>query len=574
MPNPLRLAIAQLNVLVGDLEGNVQRIVHALDRAASAGADLVLLPEMAVTGYPPEDLLLKPGFVANAQLALEDIARRLPAVTTVVGTVMRCQDLGDDLFNTAAVLSQGAIQAQYHKMHLPNYAVFDEARYFRAGRQPLVVTLGDTRLGLTVCEDIWYGSGPAEAESLAGAELILNLSASPYHMGKPAERERMLRTRATDNLAALAFANLVGGQDELVFDGSSLIIGADGEVIARGRQFAEDLLLADLNLSNVFRLRLRDPRRRQEPTVPVAHGCLPPSAAAEKGQLSPCPVTWLDRLPEVYEALVLGTRDYVHKSGFTDVVLGLSGGIDSTLVACIAADALGPEHVHGVYMPSRYSADLSRRLAEELAANLGLDYRAIAIDDAFAAYLETMAESFQGVPPDTTEENIQARIRGNIWMALSNKFRWLVLTTGNKSELAVGYCTLYGDMAGGYSVLKDVPKMLVYELSHYRNSLSPVIPEEAITRPPSAELRPDQRDDQSLPPYPILDPILQAYVENDRSIDDIVAQGFERSLVERVVRLVDGNEFKRRQSVPGVRVSRRAFGKDRRLPIVNRYRQG
>ncbi len=574
MTNPLRLAIAQLNVVVGDLEGNAKRIADALAKAHAAGADLALLPEMAVTGYPPEDLLLRPGFVANAQLALEDIARGTPDIAAVVGAVMRGQDLGDGLFNTAAVLSGGRVQAQYHKMHLPNCAVFDEPRYFRAGRQPLIVTLGETRIGLTVCEDIWYGGGPAEAESLAGAELILNLSASPYHMGKPGERERMLRTRAAGNLAALGFCNLVGGQDELVFDGSSLIIGPDGEVIARARQFAEDLLLADLDLSDVSRLRPRGPRFRHDPAVPVAHVSLPMTKAGPQDPLPERSREWLDRLPEVYEALVLGTRDYVRKNGFQDVVLGLSGGIDSTLVACIAVDALGPEHVHGVYMPSRYSADLSRRLAEELAANLGMDYRSIPIDAVFESYLEAMAESFRGVARDTTEENIQARIRGNIWMALSNKFRWLALTAGNKSELAVGYCTLYGDMAGGYAVLKDVPKMLVYELSRYRNAVSPVIPAEAITRPPSAELRPDQRDDQSLPPYPILDPILQAYVDENRSIDDIVALGYDQALVERVVRLVDGSEFKRRQAAPGVRVSPRAFGKDRRLPIVNRYRKG
>ncbi len=574
MPNPLRLALAQINCVVGDLDGNVKRISGAIEAARRAGADLVLLPEMAVTGYPPEDLLLKPGFVAHARLALEDIARQTQGIVAVVGTVMRCRDLGDDLHNTAAVLADGRIEAAYHKMHLPNYAVFDEARYFRAGTRPLVVSLGDTRLGLTICEDIWYGSGPAEDESLAGAELILNLSASPYHLGKPAERERMLRTRASDNLAALAFCNLVGGQDELVFDGSSLLIGPEGEVLARGRQFREDLVVADLALSNVFRMRLRDPRRRQESPTAVDTVAIPIEAAEGRPPLAPRAVDWLPRQAELYQALVTGTGDYVHKNRFREVVLGVSGGIDSALVAAIAADALGPEHVHAVYMPSRYSSDLSRRLAEELSSALGLDYRTIPIDDTFAAYLEMLAEPFRGLQPDVTEENIQARIRGNILMALSNKFGWMVLTTGNKSEVAVGYCTLYGDMAGGYAVIKDLPKMLVYELSHYRNSLGPVIPVETITRPPTAELRPGQRDDQSLPPYEILDPILQAYVEEDRSIEDIVGLGFERPVVERVVRLVDLNEYKRRQAAPGVRVSRRAFGKDRRLPITNQYRKG
>ncbi|NPV07946.1 MAG: NAD+ synthase [Anaerolineae bacterium] len=570
----MRLALAQINCVVGDLDGNAKRILDAIERAREAGADLVLLPEMAVTGYPPEDLLLKPGFVANAQLALEEIARHTHDLTAIVGSATRCPELGDDLYNTAAVLCQGEIRARYHKMHLPNYAVFDEARYFRAGRNPLVLEMGDTRIGVTVCEDIWYGSGPAEAESLAGAELIVNISASPYHMGKPRERERMLRTRASDNLAAMAFCNLVGGQDELVFDGSSLLIGPDAQVIARGRQFREDLLVADLNLSHVFRMRLRDPRRRQEVPVPVPTVPVLARRQADRAPVEARTVQWLDRLPEVYQALVLGTRDYVHKNGFRDVVLGVSGGIDSSLVAAIAADALGPDHVHAVYMPSRYSADLSRRVAEELSAALGLEYRTIGIDDTFEAYLQMMADSFRDVAPDVTEENIQARIRGNILMALSNKFGWLVLTTGNKSELAVGYCTLYGDMAGGYAVIKDVPKMLVYELSRFRNSVSPVIPEEAITRPPSAELRPDQRDDQTLPPYRVLDPVLEAYVEEDRSIEDIVSLGYDRPLVERVVRMVDVNEYKRRQAAPGVRVSRRAFGKDRRLPITNHYRKG
>ena len=574
MSDTLRLALAQINSTVGDLEGNARRIRAAMEAAAAAGAQLLLLPEMAITGYPPEDLLLKPNFVAQAQCVLDDLAAQCRGLTAVVGTVARSPSSGDDLFNAAAVISDGKIRATYYKMHLPNYAVFDEARYFRAGKRPMLLRLGGTAVGLSVCEDIWYGSGPAEAECLAGAEVIVNISASPYHMGKPAERERMLRTRASDNLAAVAFCNLVGGQDELVFDGSSLIIGPDGEVIARGRQFAEDLVVADLALSNVFRLRLRDPRRRQEAPVEVDSLDMAAPPPLSRGALPGAPAAWLQGPAEAYEALVLGTRDYMLKNGFRDAVLGVSGGIDSSLVAAVASDALGPEHVHAVFMPSRFTSELSRRCAEGLVQALRLDYRAIAIDGTFESYLGMMAPSFAGRQPDITEENLQARIRGNILMALSNKFGWLVLTTGNKSELAVGYCTLYGDMAGGFAVIKDVPKTLVYELAHYRNSISPVIPEEAITRPPSAELRPDQRDDQSLPPYEVLDPILQAYVEEDRSVDDIVAAGFERATVERVVRLVDSNEYKRRQAAPGVRISRRAFGKDRRLPITNRYRKG
>ncbi|MHB0875112.1 MAG: NAD+ synthase [Anaerolineae bacterium] len=574
MSESLRIAMAQINAVVGDLDGNAARIADAIACATKEGADLVLLPEMALTGYPPEDLLLKPGFVANAQVALDALAVACRGIVAIVGTVMRCPASGDDLHNAAAILGDGKVQAVYYKMHLPNYAVFDEARYFRAGPRPLVMGFHGTRVGITICEDIWYGGGPAEAECLAGAEVVVNISASPYHMGKPGERERMLRTRATDNLAAIVFCNLVGGQDELVFDGSSLVVGPDGEVIARGPQFAEDMLITDLNLSNVFRLRLRDPRRRQESAPDVDFVAIEAAPSVAREPLPPREVAWLDPISEVYQALVLGTRDYMGKNGFKDVVLGLSGGIDSSLVAAIAADALGSEHVHGVFMPSQFSSDVSVRCARGLAEALHLDYRTVPIEGTFAAYLDTLAEVFAGRQPDVTEENIQARIRGNILMALSNKFGWLVLTTGNKSELAVGYCTLYGDMAGGYAVIKDVPKMLVYELSLYRNTINPVIPEEAISRPPSAELRPDQRDDQSLPPYAVLDPILQAYVEDDRSIDDIIAAGFERATVERIVRLVDVNEYKRRQAAPGVRVSRRAFGKDRRLPITNRYRKG
>ena len=571
MSKGLRLALAQLNLTVGAVEENRERILATLRRAKEAGANLFIAPELAISGYPPEDLLLKPQFIQESERSLQALAKECHGIIGVVGAPIRSTDSGD-LHNSAAVMADGRIQAVYRKVHLPNYAVFDEARYFRPGSSALVLDLGTTRVGLTICEDIWYGGGPAADECLVGAELIVNISASPYHMGKPAERERMLRTRAADNIAAVAFCNLIGGQDELVFDGSSLVVGPDGEIIARARQFSEELLLVDVNLSNVQRLRLRDTRLRQgAPVMPVEMLRLPGWQQVPNKPLCPEPVTWLEGEGEVYQALVLATRDYVLKNGFADVVVGVSGGIDSALVACIAVDALGPEHVHAVFMPSRYSSHLSQRIAEDLCGRLGVHYLLLPIDGILAAYLSTLAATFGSLPSDVTEENIQARIRGNLLMALSNKFGWLVVTTGNKSELATGYCTLYGDMAGGFAVIKDVPKTLVYRLARYRNQLSPVIPAEAISRAPSAELRPDQRDDQALPPYPVLDAILKAYVEDDFGVSEIAAMGLDENLVREVATLVDRSEYKRRQGPPGVRISRRAFGKDRRLPITNGY---
>jgi NAD+ synthase (glutamine-hydrolysing) len=573
----LRIALAQINSTVGDLSGNEKKIRHYLDHAREMDADIVAFPELAVTGYPPEDLLLKPGFVAANLACLRRVAEATTGITAVVGFA----DQADDLYNAAAVLHDGQVAAVYYKTYLPNYGVFDENRYFQAGQRPLIFSLDDVMVGVNICEDIWYPAGPTQAQALAGAQVVINISASPYHAGKGSDRERMLATRAADNVVYVAFCNLVGGQDELLFDGGSVILDECGGTIARGKQFAEDLVVADLNLTDIFRQRLHDPRHRKEralqDTAAVERTTLtPPRPQREKPPLTPSVVPYLAPLDEVYQALVLGTRDYVHKNGFREVVIALSGGIDSALTATVAADALGPQNVTGVFMPTRYSSVESCQDAIQLAANLGLRFMTVPIDDTFQCYLDMLAEPFAGREPDVTEENIQARIRGNVLMALSNKFGWLVLTTGNKSEMSVGYATLYGDMAGGFAVLKDVPKMLVYELAEQVNAQAghPVIPQRSINRAPTAELRPDQTDQDSLPPYHILDPILHAYVEEDRSLNEIAALGFEADVAANVIRMVDRAEYKRRQSPPGVRITPRAFGKDRRLPITNRYHQG
>lgn len=579
----VRLALAQINTTVGDLQGNVAKVKVYLERARAIQADIVLFPELTLAGYPPEDLLLKPGFASANRQALESLLPETHGLTTVVGFV----DRQDDIFNAAAVLHDGALVGIYHKSLLPNYAVFDEDRYFARGDSPLLFNLttptGDNRpicFGVSVCEDIWYPAGPPEAQAAGGADLLLNISASPYQSGKINSRERMLATRAADNVAIVAFCNLVGGQDELIFDGSSLILDERGRVLARAKSFEEDFVVADLNVGNVFRQRLRDPRRRKValteiyaeafekiPLAPVASPTNPVASAA------PEIVTPLDPVAEVYHALVLATRDYVHKNGFSKICLGLSGGIDSTLVAAIAADALGPENVVGVSMPSRYSSDHSKSDAQHLAENLGIGYQTIAIEPVYQAYLDILADSFAGTTPGVAEENLQSRARGNTLMALSNKFGWLVLTTGNKSEMAVGYATIYGDMAGGFAVIKDVPKTLVYKLCRYRNEVvGPDIPENVLIKPPSAELRPDQKDTDSLPEYDILDGILAAYIEEEYSPAEIVALGYDQETVRRIIRLVDLNEYKRRQAPPGPKVTSKAFGKDRRLPITNRYR--
>jgi NAD+ synthase (glutamine-hydrolysing) len=573
----LRIALAQINPTVGDLAGNEKRILADISRAREAEADIVAFPELVVPGYPPEDLLLQPSFVAANLEHLRRIAGATTGITAIVGFV----DRKDDLYNAAAVLNGGKVAAVYHKAYLPNYAVFDEDRYFRAGERPLVFHLGEATIGVSICEDMWHPAGPTEAQALAGAQLAINISASPYHAGKIAARERMLATRAADNVVFVAFCNAVGGQDELVFDGGSAVFDERGELAARGKQFAEDLVIVDLDLSAVFRQRLHDPRRRkqrarQEIDSVNRVALAAPGPQYRQQSIAPAILPRLEPEAEVYQALVTGTRDYVRKNGFQEVVIGISGGIDSALTAAIAVESVGPDSVVGVFMPSRYSSEESRVAAAQLAENLGIRFLTIPIDETFQAYLEMMAGPFAGREPDVTEENIQARVRGNILMALSNKFGWLVLTTGNKSEMSVGYATLYGDMAGGFAVIKDVPKMLVYALAKRVNASSEhaPIPQHIIDRAPTAELRPDQKDEDSLPPYHVLDPILHAYVEEDHGLEEIVARGFEPATVAEVIRMVDRAEYKRRQAPPGVRITPRAFGKDRRLPITNRYREG
>ena len=573
MSAPLRLALCQLDATVGDIAGNETRIRDGLDRAVGAGAQLVLFPELALTGYPPEDLLLKEHFLADAREALERIAAATGDTVALVGFPERA----DDVYNACAVLAGGRVQAIYRKVFLPNYGVFDEQRYFQAGDHGALLQLGPTTIGLTICEDIWEPGPPASHEAGAGATLIVNLSASPYHAGKGPERERMLIQRARDNVAAFAFCNLVGGQDELVFDGHSLVIDHQGGVIARGRQFAEELIVATIDPAASRGTRLRDPRHR-----PVTHRGRPSIQTLARLPMRELPDDTdptvggpvsepLDPVAEVYAALVLGLRDYVEKNGFQRVVIGLSGGVDSALVAVIAVDALGPERVSVVVMPSPYSSDATQGDARSLAANLGADLRELPIAPAMAAYEQTLAEVFAGREPDLTEENLQARIRGNLLMALSNKFGWLVLTTGNKSEMAVGYSTLYGDSAGGFAVIKDCPKTLVYALAHHRNAIDAVIPASILERAPSAELRHEQRDADSLPPYEVLDPILDGYIEDDLGRGALVLRGFEDADVQRVIALVDRAEYKRRQAPPGIKISTRAFGRDRRVPITNRY---
>lgn len=574
----IRIASCQVNTRVGALDHNVELILDALRTAEAASCDLAVFPELAITGYPPEDLLLKPGFITDNRAALEKVAAETRSCVAVVGFV----DAGRDLYNAAALCAHGEVVGIYRKRELPNYAVFDEARYFARGDAPAQLwSIGGIRVGVSICEDAWNPAGPILDQADSGAELIVNLNASPYAEGKLARRERMMATRAADASCALVYVNQVGGQDELVFDGGSMVFDAEGELVARSPQFVEDVLLVDLEVDPVYRKRLLDPRGRPtDRLLPVAvleSGTVEAADHRSSADQAPLPVApiapLLDPDEEVYRAITLGTRDYLVKNGFRDVVVGLSGGIDSTLVATIAVDAIGPEHVHGVSMPSRFSSDHSRTDAELLAANLGIDFRTVAIEPAHAAMLEMLEPSFAGRDADLTEENLQSRLRGLTLMALSNKFGWIVLSTGNKSEVAVGYATLYGDTVGGYSVLKDVYKTRVFQLCRWRNTQgpSPVIPEGVITKPPSAELRPDQRDDQTLPPYELLDPILQGYIEHDRTVAELIHQGHDEALVRRVAKLVDSAEYKRRQSPIGARISAKAFGKDRRLPITNGY---
>ena len=576
--NSIRVGIAQINSTVGDLNGNTRKVLQSIEQAKSLGVDLLTFPELAITGYPPEDLLLKPQFIKQNRECLDEIAEHSADIALVVGFV----DSDGDTYNAAAMLYNKELAGVYHKFHLPNYGVFDEKRYFQAGAGFPVFMIYGIGVGITICEDMWYEAGPALVQAHAGAKVLINISASPYHVGKGLFRERMLATRASDGTAIVVHNNLIGGQDELVFDGNSLIIDERGDVVVRGKQFDEDFIVADLDIDSVFRSQLHGRRRKKE--TPWVKEKLQEVTKIEvagqykavaKPQLSPRSVERLDELTEVYQALVLGVRDYVHKNGFQKVVIGLSGGVDSSLVAAIATDALGADNVIGVSMPSRYSSAGSKSDAEALARNLGIEFKVILIEKAFSAYLEVLAESFKDVEPDVTEENLQARVRGNILFALSNKFGWLVLACSNKSETATGYTTLYGDMAGGFIPLKDVPKTLVIELARYKNRQAgkEVIPSAVLTKAPSAELRPDQKDIDTLPPYEVLDPILKAYVEEDATIDRIIAMGFDRNTVTKVARLVDRSEYKRRQAAPGIKITLRDFGRDRRLPITNRFKE-
>ncbi len=582
-----RLAMAQMNPTVGDIDGNTARIIEYVEQARESQADLVAFPELAITGYPPEDLLFKTSFLQANVEAMQRVVAAARGIAVVVGYV----EVGDsatgvDIANAAAIGYDGQLIDSYRKMYLPNYGVFDEDRYFRRGDECPVYRINGVGVGVNICEDIWYPVGAIAVQREAGAELIVNINGSPFHAGKSAHREKMIGTRAADNGLFVAYLNLVGGQDELVFDGASLVCDMTGDVVARSPAFTEELLVTDLDIDSVFRARLRAPLSRKEnsnilreigtpKTVPVSE-----YRASDRQPLeSSAAARVMGPVEEVYHALVTGTRDYIRKSGFSKALIGLSGGIDSALTATVAADALGKENVVGVTMPSRYSSEGSVSDSRELADNLGIECWVVPIEPAHLAFTDMLEPYFEGTTANVAEENVQARIRGNVLMTISNKFGWIVLTTGNKSEMAMGYATLYGDMAGGFAVIKDVPKTLVYDLCRWRNEKhggrpgnKPPIPEAIINKPPSAELRPDQLDEDTLPPYEKLDPIVRAYVEEDYSYQEMVEMGHDPAAVRQVISFVDRNEYKRRQAPPGVKITPRAFGKDRRLPIVNRYR--
>jgi len=570
----MRLALVQTNPVVGDLDGNRALILERLEEAKRAGADLVVFPELAVTGYPPEDLLLRPGFIRAAEASLAEIAKSARDVVALVGTPF----FDRDLYNACAVCADGEVKALVKKHFLPNYGVFDEFRYFAPGHELFLFEHGDTSVGVTVCEDMWQPGPPATDLALAGAQLLVNISASPFHLGKDREREEMFRTRARDAAAYVAFCNTVGGQDELIFDGHSLVLDDEGTVLARAPGFEEALLVVDVDPTAVAARRLTDARRRalaqDRGDLGAVRRVQLAAPRAQHDTVTPPIVPFGDELEQMRRALVLGLSDYVRKNGFAEIVVGVSGGIDSALTAAVAAEALGPERVHCVSMPSQYSSEGTRTDARRLAESLGCDFREIAIGPMVEAFGTALAGSFSGREPDLTEENVQARIRGILLMALSNKFGWLLVATGNKSEMSVGYATLYGDMAGGFALLKDVYKTDVFRLSRYLNERAgrELIPRSTIERPPSAELRPDQLDEDSLPPYDALDRVLEAYVEEDRSLEELSADGFDPDVVRRAVAMIDRAEYKRRQAPPGVRLRPKAFGRDRRTPITNRWR--
>jgi NAD+ synthase (glutamine-hydrolysing) len=571
-----RLALAQVNATVGDIEGNATLVLDGIECARNAGADLVAFPELVLAGYPPEDLLLKPAFIRANEQAMRKVAAESRGIVSVVGFA----HLDTDLYNAAAVCADGEVRSIYHKHHLPTYGVFDEDRYFRRGTQAPVFVVAGTKVGVCICEDIWYASGPAQWQSFQGAEVIVNINGSPYRTGIDDFRRRMLATRAADSVVALGYVNLVGGQDELVFDGGSLVFDADGNLVASGERFEEDLLIVDIDVDAIARERLHDPRMR---SITAAPGAIATPEIFISGERAPHAELVTPRTSEpvpfeeeVYRALVLGVRDYVGKNGMTEVFIALSGGIDSALTATIAVDALGVDRVTGVVLSSKYSSDHSREDAFELVRRLGIEVLDLSIEGPHRAFEELVGAHIRGMPgQDLAEQNIQARVRGVVMMALTNaRPGAIVLTTGNKSELATGYATLYGDMAGGFAVLKDVPKTLLYRLATHRNRNGAPIPERTISKPPSAELKPGQVDQDSLPPYDVLDAILEAYVEQDRSLEEIVTLGFDREIVARVIRMVDANEYKRRQAPPGPKITSKAFGRDRRLPITNRFREG
>ena len=580
MPRTFRLALAQINPTVGDITGNTAKIIEYTDRARQAGADLVAFPELAITGYPPEDLLFKPSFLNDNLAAMEEVAAASRGIAVLTGYV----GVEPDISNAASLAYDGKVVDTYRKMYLPNYGVFDEDRYFRKGDMCPVYVINGVRVGVGICEDIWYPVGPMAVQREAGAELVININASPFHAGKAEQREKMIATRAADNELFVAYLNAVGGQDELIFDGASTVYDMSGSLVARGAAFEEALVIADLDIEAVFSSRLRDPRPRKEnPTILKEIGIckLIDVSSVEARNREPLPDTaiapLMSEVEEVYRALVLGTHDYLAKTGFTKALIGLSGGVDSALTAAVAVDALGHKNVVGVAMPSRYSSEGSISDAKELADNLGIELWTVPIEQAHIAFADMLEPHFQGTEANVAEENVQSRIRGNVLMTISNKFGWIVLTTGNKSEMAMGYATLYGDMAGGFAVLKDVPKTLVYRLCEWRNKhgeLKNPIPQAIITKPPSAELKEGQVDQDSLPAYEVLDPVVKAYVEQDSSYEEMVAMGYDPQVVAQVISYADRNEYKRRQAPPGVKITPRAFGKDRRLPIVNRYRQG
>jgi len=572
---PLRIALAQFNPAVGDIEKNTNTIIAQIENAKSKECDIIAFPELFITGYPPEDLLYKPHFIKENMDALDKIAEHSQGIVAIVGYV----DYDNDLYNALAVLNDNKIIGKYYKQHLPNYGVFDEKRYFQKGSELLLLELNGAKIGFAICEDIWQSTNPIEPQALSGAELIININASPFSTKKMQTRIDMLKTRARDNLVSLAYVNMIGGQDELVFDGASMIINPKGEIVAQAKSFKEELLISDITLEQAFRMQLKDTRLKHlragisdRYTINHIKAFTKTDKKSivldvEEQENVPCETSL------IYKALVTGLKDYIHKNGFSKVVIGLSGGIDSALTATVAADALGSENVYGIMMPSSFSSESSIIDAKELAENLKIKTHTIPIKSAYDQFKDSLAPLFKELPFNTAEENLQARIRGTLLMAISNKFGWIVIATGNKSEMSVGYSTLYGDMVGGFALLKDVFKTTVYELCAYRNNISCVIPKNTITKAPSAELRPGQKDQDELPEYAILDTIIKAYVEEDYSTSDIVRMGVDEKTVNKITRLIDTNEYKRRQAPIGVKITDKAFGKDRRMPLTNLFKK-